>query len=42
MIDEVTFSTSLRGAECREGMAAFAEKRSPDWVPEVYQKNGRL
>jgi enoyl-CoA hydratase/carnithine racemase len=41
-IDEVTFSASLRGAEVREGMAAFAEKRSPNWVPEEYRKNRRL
>ena len=41
-IDEVTFGASLRGAEVREGMAAFAEKRSPDWVPEEYRKDGRL
>jgi enoyl-CoA hydratase/carnithine racemase len=41
-IDEVTFGASLRGAEVREGMAAFAEKRSPDWVPPEYRKDGRL
>jgi len=42
LIDEATFASSLRGAEVREGMAAFAEKRSPDWVPEVYRTGGRL
>jgi enoyl-CoA hydratase/carnithine racemase len=41
-IDEVTFAASLRGAEVREGMAAFAEKRSPNWVPEDYREKGRL
>jgi enoyl-CoA hydratase/carnithine racemase len=42
LIDEVTFNASLGGAECREGMAAFAEKRAPTWVPEAYRKSGRL
>jgi enoyl-CoA hydratase len=41
-IDEITFNASLRSPEVREGMAAFAEKRSPDWVPEAYRKSGRL
>jgi enoyl-CoA hydratase/carnithine racemase len=41
-IDEVTFHASLRGAEVREGMAAFAEKRSPDWVPAEFRTKGRL
>jgi enoyl-CoA hydratase/carnithine racemase len=41
-IDEVSFQASLRGAEVREGMAAFAEKRSPEWVPEEYRQKGRL
>lgn len=41
MIDEVTFAASIASAECREGMAAFAEKRSPNWVPEAY-RSGRL
>ena len=42
MIDEITFAASLTGAECREGMTAFAEKRSPDWVPEEFRDKGRL
>lgn len=41
-IDEVTFTTSLKGAEVREGMAAFNQKRSPDWVPKDCRKDGRL
>jgi enoyl-CoA hydratase len=41
-IDEVSFQASLRGAEVREGMAAFAEKRTPDWVPQAYRQQGRL
>jgi enoyl-CoA hydratase/carnithine racemase len=41
-IDEVSFHASLRGAEVREGMAAFAEKRSPEWVPREYRQLGRL
>jgi enoyl-CoA hydratase len=42
LIDEVTFTASLRGPEVREGMAAFVEKRTPNWVPEGYRKNERL
>ena len=42
MVDEVTFAASLASAECREGMAAFVEKRSPNWVPEVYREKRRL
>jgi enoyl-CoA hydratase/carnithine racemase len=42
MIDEVTFNASLQSAECREGMRAFAEKRSPNWVPEEYRGKQRL
>jgi enoyl-CoA hydratase len=42
LIDEVTFAASLRGAEVREGMAAFTEKRSPNWVPEGCRTKGRL
>lgn len=41
VIDEATFFASLRGAEVREGMAAFAEKRAPSWVPEQF-RTGRL
>lgn len=41
VVDELTFSASLRGAEAREGMTAFAEKRSPNWVPEAY-RTGRI
>ncbi|TAL00315.1 MAG: enoyl-CoA hydratase/isomerase family protein [Rhodospirillaceae bacterium] len=42
MIDEMTFAASLASAECREGMTAFAEKRSPNWVPEAYREKRRL
>lgn len=41
VVDEITFAASLRGAEVREGMTAFAEKRAPNWVPEEY-RTGRL
>jgi enoyl-CoA hydratase/carnithine racemase len=41
VVDEATFFASLRGPEAREGMTAFAEKRSPNWVPEAY-RTGRL
>lgn len=42
MIDEVTFNNSLQSTECREGMRAFAEKRSPNWVPKEYRGKQRL
>lgn len=42
LVDEITFAASLRGPEVREGMAAFAEKRSPNWVPEAFRTNQRL
>lgn len=41
VVDENTFAASLRGPEVREGMAAFAEKRAPNWVPEEFRA-GRL
>lgn len=42
LVDDITFAQSLRGEEVREGMTAFAEKRSPNWVPEEFRTNGRL
>jgi enoyl-CoA hydratase len=41
LVDYMTFYDSLRGEESQEGMRAFAEKRSPGWVPEALRK-GRL
>jgi enoyl-CoA hydratase/carnithine racemase len=42
-VDLMTMDWSLfRGAEAREGMRAFAEKRSPGWVPEALQTGKRL
>ena len=41
LVDYMTFFDSIRGNESREGMRAFAEKRSPAWVPENL-KTGRL
>ncbi len=38
----MTFFASLRGPESREGMTAFAEKRSPEWVPEKLRTGKRL
>jgi enoyl-CoA hydratase/carnithine racemase len=41
--DRMTMDWSLfRGPEAREGMAAFAEKRLPNWVPEALRKGERL
>ena len=31
-----------RGPEAREGMTAFAEKRSPSWIPEGLRSGKRL
>jgi enoyl-CoA hydratase/carnithine racemase len=42
LVDEISFARSLRGEEVREGMTAFAEKRSPSWVPEAFRTNTRL
>lgn len=40
-VDEMTFNASIAGLEAAEGMRSFAEKRSPDWVPDSL-KAGRL
>ena len=32
----------FRGPEAREGMTAFAEKRSPSWIPEALRSGKRL
>ncbi len=42
MVDEMTFNASISGPETAEGMAAFAQKRSPDWVPEAFRTGERL
>lgn len=37
-VDRMTMDWSIfRGTEAREGMRAFAEKRSPDWIPKALQ-----
>lgn len=40
--DRMTMEASLLGDECREGFAAFAERRSPSWVPADLRADGRL
>jgi enoyl-CoA hydratase/carnithine racemase len=41
--DRMSMDWSLfRGPEAREGMAAFAEKRSPAWIPEALRTGKRL
>ena len=41
--DRMSMSWSLfRGPEAREGMGAFAEKRSPNWIPDKLKTGGRL
>jgi enoyl-CoA hydratase/carnithine racemase len=40
-VDVMTFQATALGPEGKEGFAAFAEKRSPSWVPEEF-RIGRL
>ena len=41
--DRMSMDWSLfRAGEAREGMQAFAEKRSPGWVPPTLSKGRRL
>ena len=41
--DRMTMDWSIfHGAEAREGMKAFAEKRSPAWIPKALQTGRRL
>lgn len=42
LVDEMTMEASIGGPETREGMRAFAEKRSPDWVPDAFRSGDRL
>jgi enoyl-CoA hydratase len=39
LVDRMTFDASIRSDECREGFAAFAEKREPAWVPAALRKS---
>ena len=42
-VDRMSMDWSIfRGTEAREGMSAFAEKRSPSWIPKVLQTGKRL
>jgi enoyl-CoA hydratase/carnithine racemase len=42
-VDRMTMDWSIfRGPEAREGMRAFAEKRSPSWIPKALQTGKRL
>jgi len=38
----MAMDASLAGPEPVEGFTAFAERRSPDWVPEAFRRPGRL
>ena len=40
--DRMAMDASLAGPEPVEGFTAFAERRSPDWVPEAFRRPGRL
>ena len=39
--DRIAFFDSLQRPESKEGFAAFIEKRSPDWVPELLRRDAR-
>jgi len=42
-VDRMTMDWSIfNGAEAREGMRAFAEKRAPGWIPKALQDGKRL
>jgi len=40
--DKMSMEDSLAGAESMEGITAFAQRRSPSWVPEALRLDGRL
>jgi enoyl-CoA hydratase/carnithine racemase len=40
--DRTAMDDSLTSTECVEGYQAFAERRSPSWVPEALRVEGRL
>jgi enoyl-CoA hydratase len=42
LVDDMTFAASLGSAEVVEGFTAFAEKRTPTWVPEEFRTGERL
>jgi enoyl-CoA hydratase len=41
-VDRMTFEASVFGPEAREGMRAFAEKRSPNWIPPAIDTGKRI
>jgi enoyl-CoA hydratase len=42
LYDRIGMTTSLRSTEAVEGVRAFKERRSPDWVPPELRPDGRL
>jgi len=38
----MTIDASVAGPEVVEGFAAFVEHRTPSWVPEGFELDGRL
>jgi len=40
--DRIAMRTSMQGEEAREGYLAFADRRSPAWVPPPLRIDGRL
>jgi enoyl-CoA hydratase len=42
LYDRIGMQASLFGPETREGFMAFKEKRSPSWVHQDLQVQGRL
>jgi enoyl-CoA hydratase/carnithine racemase len=42
LYDRIGMTSSLMDAEAREGVRAFKERRSPDWVHPQLRVEGRL
>ena len=40
--DRMAMEASIRGPEMVEGWRAFAERRSPAWIPEALRPDGRI
>lgn len=42
LYDRIGMTTSLHSAEAQEGVRAFTQRRSPDWVHPEFRADGRL
>jgi enoyl-CoA hydratase len=41
-VDRMTIDASVAGPEVVEGFTAFVERRTPAWVPDGFERDGRL